>query len=146
MLKLSTKSRYGLRAMIELAEIGEGEKLEMSAIAQRQQLSRKYLHSMLSCLKEAGLTESIRGARGGYRLSRNPADILVSEIFEALEGKMSLVDCTTDPLYCDRALKCPAKPLWDRLNNALQSVLTSTTLADLVGNQQPDDVQTALHG
>jgi Rrf2 family protein len=131
MLKLSTKTRYGLRAMIELAMTPPGEPLEMSTIAQRQKLSRKYLHALLSTLKDAGLTESVRGAKGGYRLSRPASEIRISEIYEILEGRLSVVDCVAEPECCTQLPSCRTAPLWQRLNTALVEVLYSTTLADL---------------
>jgi len=131
MLKLSTKTRYGLRAMIELAMAEPGEPLEMSTIAQRQKLSRKYLHALLSTLKDAGLTESVRGAKGGYRLARPASEIHISEIYEILEGRLSVVDCVAEPECCKEEPACRTAPLWKRLNAALVDVLYQTTLADL---------------
>jgi len=131
MLKLSTKTRYGLRAMIELAAAPPGEPLEMSTIAERQRLSRKYLHALLSTLKDAGLTESVRGAKGGYRLARPASEIRVSEIYETLEGRLSVVDCVAEPECCKAESTCKTAPLWKRLNAALVDVLYNTTLADL---------------
>ena len=93
MLKLSTKGRYGLRAMINLAQAPPGEPVLMGDIAQRQGFSRKYLHALLVTLKHAGLVRSVRGAQGGYVLARSPASIRAREVFEALEGKLALNHC-----------------------------------------------------
>ena len=132
MLKLSTKGRYGLRAMIELANTyGEGA-LMMSAIADRQEISRKYLHALLTSLKDAGLVRAVRGARGGFLLSRDPREIKVSDVFEALEGRLSVVDCVTDQTLCSRVERCETWSLWKRLNDGMLEVLDSVTLDQLV--------------
>ncbi|MDJ0762732.1 MAG: Rrf2 family transcriptional regulator [Myxococcota bacterium] len=132
MLKLTTRGRYGLRAMIELAKaFGEGPVL-MGDIAKRQAFSRKYLHALLTSLKDAGLVMSRRGNGGGYVLAKSPSDILVSEIFEALEGEMAIVDCLIDPNLCERNKICEAQSLWRRLNDTMLSVLRTATLSELV--------------
>lgn len=132
MLKLSTKGRYGLRAMIELASAyGEGA-LMMSAIADRQEISRKYLHALLTSLKDAGLVRAVRGARGGFLLAKEPTEIKVSDIFEALEGRLSVVDCVTDQSLCTRIERCETWNLWKKLNDAMLEVLEGVTLDELV--------------
>ncbi len=132
MLKLSTKGRYGLRAMIELGHAYGGDPIRMSDIAERQEFSRKYLHALLTSLKEAGLVEARRGAQGGYVLTKNPSKIRVSDIFEALEGKISVVDCLTQKDSCTRIEGCETRDMWKTLNNAVVKVLRGTTLADLL--------------
>ncbi len=132
MLKLSTRGRYGLRAMIELASAyGEGPVL-MGDIAERQGFSRKYLHALLTSLKDAGLVRSILGARGGYVLAKAPAEILVRQVFEALEGDLAIVDCLIYPGRCDRDTNCVAQGVWRQVNDAISVVLEGVTLADLV--------------
>ncbi|MCK9523296.1 MAG: Rrf2 family transcriptional regulator [Proteobacteria bacterium] len=132
MFKLSTRSRYGIRAMIELATAKDAQPLEMSAIAQRQRLSRKYLHALLVALKDAGLTESVRGVNGGYRLTRSPEQIGVKEILEALEGPVAVVDCAHGEAPCAHEAECGAAPLWQHLNSAIEEVLQGISLADLL--------------
>ncbi|MCP4676690.1 MAG: Rrf2 family transcriptional regulator [Deltaproteobacteria bacterium] len=131
MLKLSTKGRYGLRAMIDLAHAHGESPVLMGDIAKRQGFSRKYLHALLTSLKDAGLVQARRGAKGGYLLAKEPFEIQVSEIFEALEGKMSIVDCLTETDTCERVDECETRDMWNALNNALIGVLKGTTLADL---------------
>jgi len=141
MLKLSTKGRYGLRAMIELANNHGQKTLMMSTIAERQEISRKYLHALLTSLKDAGLVRAVRGARGGFLLAKEPSQIKISDIFEALEGRLSVVDCVTDSTLCDRMERCQTWGLWKRLNDAMVKVLDDVTLADLaVGPQAPEQV------
>jgi Rrf2 family cysteine metabolism transcriptional repressor len=131
MLKLSTKGRYGLRAMIDLAGLYNKGPVLMADIAERQGFSRKYLHALLTSLKGAGLVESVRGARGGYLLAKPPEDIRINEVFEALEGPVSIVDCLSDGGECDRLPECLSRGMWQEINNSIASVLKSKTLADL---------------
>jgi Rrf2 family protein len=131
--------------MVDLATEYGNAPVEMSAIAKRQDLSRKYLHALLSALKTAGLTKSVRGAKGGYMLSRAPEKIIVSEICEALEGRLSIVKCVTEPDFCSRMESCPTVGLWQKLNAALEDVLKNTTLADLAEGQSPGNVGACSH-
>ncbi len=136
MLKLSTRGRYGLRALIEIGRrSGEGPVL-MGDIAEKQAFSRKYLHALLTSLKEAGIVKSRRGARGGYLLAKEPKDIYMSDVFEALEGKMSIIDCLTDPEVCERQNICESFPLWKSLNDILDQFLTGVTLEDILANRK----------
>ena len=131
-MKLSTQGRYGLRAMVELAgAYGEGP-LVASTIAKRQGISQKYLHNLLTTLKRANLVTVVRGPRGGFGLSREPDRILVSEVWEALEGKISIVDCLTNRKVCGRIECCETREFWKALNNRMKEVLSSTNLADLM--------------
>ena len=132
MLKLSTKGRYGLRAMIELARVYNNGPLMMSAITKSQEISRKYLHAILTALKGAGLVRAVRGAKGGFMLAKDPDDIGVHEIYAALEGKLSIVDCVTNGTICGRVDICETRDMWRQLNDAMLVVLSGMTLADLV--------------
>lgn len=132
MLKVSTKGRYGLRAMVELAgHYGSGPVM-MSDISRSQELSRKYLHALLTNLREAGLVTSVLGAKGGYLLARSPADIKVREIVEALEGSMSIVECVPSAKSCARSPDCATRGLWVSLSQEITRVLDAVTLEDLV--------------
>lgn len=135
MLKLSTKGRYGVRAMIELASAGGDVPVMMSEISMSQDLSRKYLHALLTDLKKAGLVLSRRGARGGYLLARPAEKIRVSEIVVALEGDLRLVDCVDDEGLCKRSQHCAARGLWVRLSEAIDGVLGDITLAGLAASK-----------
>jgi Rrf2 family protein len=131
-MRISTRGRYGLRAMLELARsFGEAPVL-MSAIAARQGLSRKHLHTLLTSLKSAGLVRSVRGPGGGFVLSRSPDRIRLSEILHALEGPLSLVHCVADKRECERSNGCPAHNVWQQLSKTIESTLDSVTLKDLV--------------
>lgn len=130
-MQISTRGRYGLRAMLELARGFGQPPLLMGTVAERQGLSRKYLHALLSALKSAGLVRSVRGTHGGFVLARPPAEIKLSEVLLALEGPLSLVDCVADGRACDRARGCPTRRVWQQLAEALENVLENVTLADL---------------
>jgi Rrf2 family transcriptional regulator, cysteine metabolism repressor len=138
-IRLSTKGRYGVRAMIELAEkFGQGPVLVRS-IAEHQEISTKYLHALLAALKAAKLVRSVRGSGGGYALVRPPAEIRLDEILQALEGPLSIVDCVLDSSVCDRACHCAARDTWAEVSHAIESTLAGITLEDLLSRQQLKD-------
>jgi Rrf2 family protein len=132
MLKISTKGRYGVRAMLELGlRWGSGPVL-MSTIAAEQGLSEKYLHSLLTALRQAGLVKSVRGAHGGFALTRPPDDIRVDEIVVALEGPLDIVHCVRQGSNCMRSPTCVVQQLWEELSSGLLDVLSKVPLGDLV--------------
>ncbi len=135
MLRMSTKGRYGLRAMIDLAEAYDrGQRpVMMGDIAERQELSRKYLHALLTSLKQAGLVDAVRGAKGGYYLSKSPEDIKVSDILIALEGDIFIVNCVKDHVRCQRRGRCAAHSVWVELNRTIRRMLDGVALSSLVG-------------
>ena len=131
-MRLSTKGRYGTRAMLDLAlNFGEGPIL-LRDIARRQEVSEKYLEHSISALRRAGLVRSIQGARGGYILAKPPSEIRVSEIMGVLEGSMAPVECVDNPQVCHRANLCVTRDIWVRIKEATDSILQSTTLQDMV--------------
>lgn len=131
-MKLSTRSRYGIRAALELAlEYGKGP-LQVKTVAQREGISSKYLEQLVASLKSAGLVRSVRGPKGGYLLTRSPQDISLKDIFTALEGPLIAVECLEHPEYCSRCTDCIARGVWQEMQNAINSVLESRTLEDLV--------------
>jgi Rrf2 family cysteine metabolism transcriptional repressor len=138
MLKLSTRGRYGLRAMLDLAGEYGTRPTPMGLIAQRQGLSRKYLHALLAGLKDAGLVRSVRGAHGGYELARAPDDIHVGDVVRAMEGELAVVDCLLEPGNCPRVPDCAARRLWQDLNSAMSKVLDGLTLAALADGEGRD--------
>lgn len=132
-MRLPTKARYGMRAMLDLAmNGGDKEPVLMRDIAARQGLPEKYLEQVLIPLRNAGLVRGVRGARGGYRLARSPADIRLLEIVEASIGDLAVVDCTEDTAYCERADACATQVVWRELTEAIRETLDKRTLADLV--------------
>jgi Rrf2 family protein len=132
-MKLTTKTRYGTRAMLTLALLyGQDEYTSSKDIAASQDVSVKYLEHLLSEMRNAGLVRSSRGAKGGHRLARDPREINLRVIYEALEGSEGLVECTTCPEICDRHAYCVTRDVWSRMYAASMGVLEATTLADLV--------------
>jgi Rrf2 family transcriptional regulator, cysteine metabolism repressor len=130
-MKLSTKVRYGVRAMIDLANhTGSGPVL-VQQIAQRQQLSKKYLENLLVVLKGASLVRSVRGAKGGYTLARGADEMTLLDIVEALDGPIALVDCTGKPEECTRWNICATRDLWSKVSDQIIEILKSKTLAQL---------------
>ena len=134
-MKLSTRGCYGLTAMIELARFYGGGPLLMRAISERYNISRKYLHALLTSLKAAGLVRSIRGSGGGYILTRDPADISVAEIIRALEGTLAPSECVQDEGICSRSAECAAHELWVEVHNMVHDMLDGVTLAALLTRQ-----------
>ncbi|HCJ66015.1 MAG TPA: Rrf2 family transcriptional regulator [Elusimicrobia bacterium] len=132
MMKISTKGEYGLRAMVDLTlRYGDGPVL-LKDIAQRQNVSKKYLDHLVSDLRTAGLVRSIRGAKGGYLLSRPPKEIKLLEIIQILEGSISPCECLDNLNICQNAKSCVTREIWKKVKNAITGVLDSTNLEDLV--------------
>ncbi|MFQ6035449.1 MAG: RrF2 family transcriptional regulator [Sedimentisphaerales bacterium] len=131
-MNLSTRTRYGIRAILELAEsYGQGP-LQLKIIAQHQDISAKYLEQIMAMLKSGGFVRSIRGAKGGYTLAKAPNQIKLSDVFDCLEGSVTTVECIENEDYCVRVADCTARQLWIQVDRAIKSVLKSITLQDLV--------------
>ena len=135
-MKISTKGRYALRLMVDLALSDEGQPISLKDVAQRQQLSDKYLEQIVTPLSRAGLVRSVRGAGGGYLLTRRPEEYTVGEILRPLEGDLAPVECATDAQFCERSGQCVTVELWQQIHRAVSEVVDRTTLADLVARQR----------
>jgi Rrf2 family protein len=131
-MKLSTRSRYGVRMMADLAENFGKKPVFLKDIAKREEISEKYLSIIVIPLRGAGLIQSTRGAHGGYTLAKRPEEISLQDIFDALEGKICLVDCVENPKECPRVGICPTRDVWSVLGEKIRETLSSVTLADLV--------------
>lgn len=130
-MKFSTRVRYGMRAMLDIAVNGSDGLVLLKDIAARQEISKRYLEHMMTQLRNGGLVRAERGASGGYRLSRPATEIRLDEIFEVLEGKMAPVDCLADPGSCSRSEDCVTRELWGEMTEAMAGVLKGRTLEDL---------------
>ena len=131
-MKLSTRTRYGMRAVLELAEnYGKGP-LQLKIIAQHQEISVKYLEQLMTVLRSSGYVRSIRGSKGGYELAKDPEQIKLSDVFHCLEGPVVTVECVENKSYCTRANDCVARQIWTEVENAVMEVLQSITLQNLV--------------
>ena len=135
-MKLSTKSRYGTRLMIDLAEHGTHQFVQLKDVSRRQEISLKYLEQIVIPLKKAKYLVSARGAGGGYRLARSPEEITVGEIVALLEGGESITQCATNPEVCDRSPSCQTRNLWAETGEALFGKLKSVSLSDLIKNKE----------
>jgi len=131
-MKLSTRTRYGLRALLDIALSYGGEPVQIKSLALRQDISHKYLEQLVAILKSADVLRSIRGPRGGYVLSRPPGEIRLSEVFRVLEGPVLTVDCVEHAEICPNCPGCVTRQIWKELNDAMFGVLDSRTLKDLV--------------
>ena len=139
-MMVSSKGRYALRVMLDMAEQGDGAWLRLSDIAQRQQLSKKYLESIMAALSRAGLVESSVGKAGGYRLTRPPEQYTVGEILRLMEGSLSPVACLEqNPMQCTRAARCRTLPMWKELYHMVNDYFDSITLADLMDSGEAGD-------
>jgi Rrf2 family transcriptional regulator, cysteine metabolism repressor len=131
-MKLSTRGQYGTRAMLELALLyGQGPIL-LKDIASRQDIPASYLENLMGVLRMAGLISTVRGMHGGYYLARPPYDINLNQVVIALEGSVAPVECVDDPEYCSRAESCVTRDVWGDVKLAVEGVLKSITLEDLV--------------
>ncbi|MFI5330556.1 MAG: RrF2 family transcriptional regulator [Desulfobaccales bacterium] len=131
-MKLSTRSRYGTRLMLELAQHYAEGPIPLGDIAKRQDVSVKYLEQIIIPLKRAHYIESVRGPKGGHILTKPPEEITVGEIVVLLEEGTSLAECIEDTTVCERADICPTRLLWKEVSEAMLNKLQTVTLADLV--------------
>ena len=135
-MKLSTRARYGTRALLDLAlHSGEGA-VPLKDIARRQEISLPYLEHLITPLMAGGLVRSTRGARGGVLLLKHPRDIKLSEVLQLLEGSIAPVDCVNNPKICPRSDLCVTRDIWGDMKKVMDGVLESTTLQDLVERQK----------
>ena len=133
-MKLSTRSRYGARMLLDLAKHGEHGPVGVGVISKRQNISLKYLEKLTRSLKKSGIIRSQRGAKGGYQLAKPPSEITMGEIVRVLEGDLSLVACTNGRTTCPRRDICPTIGLWREVSQALLEKLDSITLASLLAS------------
>lgn len=136
-MKLSTRGRYGLKAMFQLAlYFGEGP-IPLKQIADKQNLSESYLEQLFSVLRKEGLISSVRGAQGGYMLSNEPKHITVGQILRCLEGDMAPSDCVmeTDGFQCSREDECVTKLVWMKIKDSVDEVIDSITLQDMIDDK-----------
>lgn len=133
-MKLSTKGRYGLKAMLDLAVHSCEGQVSLKSIAERQEISENYLEQIFAVLKKAGLVKSIRGSQGGYILSQSADKITVGSVLRALEGSLAPVDCVLedDPSECKRAELCVTRIIWEKIRDSINEVVDSITLKDLL--------------
>ncbi len=135
---ISTRSRYGLRFLIDLAQRGAEGPIDLGSVAERQDIPETYLAKLVVPLRNAGIIRSARGAKGGYELTRAPGEIVLRDVVEVLEGRSSLLECTERPEFCARSANCPTLPIWTGLEKAVNDYLTSVTVGDAAAPRSPD--------
>ena len=144
-MKLSTRARYGTRALLDVAlHHSEGPVL-LKDIAHRQEISLPYLEHIISPLIVAGIVRSTRGARGGISLLKPPSEIRLSEVLDSLEGSIAPVECVNDPKVCTRSDCCATRDVWGELKKAMNGVLGSLTLQDLVERQKQKEQSKSMY-
>ena len=130
---VSTKGRYALRVMLHFALRGNEQYIPLKEIAESEEISQKYLESIMTTLSKAGFVDAVHGKGGGYRLNRAPDQYTVGSILKLTEGSLAAVSCTSQgPSACSRATCCQTKPMWERLDAMIDGFLESVTLADLM--------------
>jgi Rrf2 family protein len=135
-MKISTKGRYALRLMLDLAINCTGEYISIKSIAARQNISEKYLEQIITQLNRAGYVRSVRGAQGGYMLAKEPSEYTVGMILRLMEGSLAPVSCADGEEVCDRASSCVTQEVWKKIQEAVEGVVDNITLADLVVRYQ----------
>ena len=131
-MKISTKGRYALRVMIDLALHDNGEYISLKEISQRQEISNKYLEQIISLLNKAGYLKTARGNTGGYKLSKMPKEYKVGDILRATEGDLAPIYCLTEDGECNRQKGCKTYSFWKGLDNVINEYIDSKTLEDLI--------------
>ena len=131
-MKLSTKARYGTRAMVELGMVYPNQTLSARKIAEGLNISVKYLEQIMGALKAFGLIKAVRGVNGGYSLTRPPESMRLLDVFHALDGEPVFVDCLLQPEECAAWSTCAARDVWKEMNDTMADILMRTTVADLV--------------
>lgn len=131
-MKISTRLRYGLRLLLDLALHAENEPIPLKDVAERQNISLHYLRQLTLPLEASGIIRSMRGNRGGYVLGRSPEKISLLEVAQALEGPLHLTECVNDASFCNQFPECRTRKVWAELSSAIQQILAQKNLRDLV--------------
>lgn len=135
-MKLSTKGRYATRAMLDLAIHSNGRAVLLKDIAKRQEISERYLENIMRALVSNGLVNSVKGRNGGFGLAKNPSEINLSQIINAVEGSISPVFCVDNPQLCDKSEICFPREVWEQMRKAMFEVLDSITLREMADRQK----------
>ena len=131
-MKLSTRGRYGIHTMYDLALNAERGPQSIKVIAEREGMPEAYLEQLIAVLKREKLVVSTRGAQGGYMLARNPSEITVGQVLRALEGNLGLVECLDEQDVCGKSCACPSRLVWMKLRDGLNAIVDGITLQDML--------------
>lgn len=137
-MKLSTKGRYGLQAMVDLGVYSKEKHISLKSIAERLSMSENYLEQLIALLKKKGLVVSVRGAQGGYALAKDPKDITIGEILRALEGSLAPTECTCEgnTVHCKMDGKCVTRSVWEKIKESIDKVVDNITLDQLMNDYE----------
>ncbi len=131
-MKLSTRSRYAVRAILDLSVHYKGEPVQIKDIAKREKLSIRYLENIFTQLKAAGIINSEKGRGGGFYLAKKPEKITMLDIVQSVEGNLSIVDCVDSPSKCKKASICVSREVWEKISVGVKEILKNITLNDLI--------------
>lgn len=141
-MRISSKIRYGARAVLELAfHYGEGP-VDLKEIARKEDISLKYLEQVIIPLRTAGLVKSFRGSKGGYSLAKPPSEISLGDLVEVLDGPIDLIECLKDPKSCSKSPSCVTRDVWKEASDALHKVLNSITFEEMVNRKREKEGRT----
>ena len=140
-MKINTKTRYGMRAIMELAQNKTRQVIHQKDISENQGISYKYLDQIIAGLKSSGLTASVSGKKSGYRLTRDPEQITVYDIYTAFNPELAIVECLSGEGICAKDARCASRDFWTGLNSVIVNYLKSTTINDLVGKQDEINIE-----
>jgi Rrf2 family protein len=143
-MKLSTRGRYGLQAMIDMAIHSNGESIALYSIANRQDISTKYLEQMFTLLRKAELVRSIKGSQGGYTLAAKPSEITVGAILRALEGDIRIIDDSTNQSVNNSIPNLLKDAVWDKIDAAINQIVDTITLEDLVNDYKKRNIENTI--
>ena len=143
-MKISTKGRYGLRILIDLATHDPEKPRMLKDIAQSQQISEKYISRLFIDLRRAKLIRSVRGVNGGFHLAKLPEEITLLEVLETMEGPISVVDCVRSPEKCKRQTLCPARGIWTELNDGIRELTSKITLDDILNAYRKQNAENGI--
>jgi len=141
-MRISTKIRYGARAMLELASrYGEGP-IDLKEIAKKEDISLKYLEQVIIPLRTAGLVKSVRGSKGGYSLAKPPSEICLNDLVEVLDGPIDLIECLKDPKKCSKSPSCVTRDIWKEASDAIYNIFHSITFEEMVNRKKEKEGKT----
>ena len=136
---ISTRGRYSIRILLDLAEHNTGAYIPIKDVAARQDISLKYLEAIMSTLSKAGMVEGLHGKGGGYKLAKEPENCKIGDILRLTEGSLSLVSCLEEGHVCERASECRTLPMWTKLNKMINEFFDGVTVYDLMQNENGGD-------
>ena len=144
-MKISTKGRYGLQILIDLATHDPEKPRMLKDIAESQQISEKYISRLVIDLRRAGLIRSVRGVKGGFHLAKLPEEITLLKVLETMEGPVSVVECVKSPEKCKRQMLCPARSIWKKLNDDIRGLTSKITLDDILNAYRRQDAENGIN-